>query len=206
MTGELERKWRTRTIATSILAVVLAGCGGGGSTPPPPIRDNPQDPPQNPPQNPPEVPPQNPQNPPTAPGTFTIAELSVGGDPSDTHILVRWGEAAGAERYSVELRPSLTEGFIPWGTDRPATDRQLAIASLPLYRDWNAAAVRISACNAIGCTTTAEAAFSPLFLAAYPVHERLHEQVPEFFAAGFGTAMAVSHDGKTLAVLAPAPR
>jgi hypothetical protein len=112
---------------------------------------------------------------------------------------VTWTSVTAATSYRVLRDPDGAQGFSQVGTthDAAATTATLDIA---LYRhDWVNARYRLDACNANGCRSSAVQSALPAMLDAIGYFKASNTEAGDLF----GFAMALSADGRVLAVSSP---
>ncbi|HEY6126136.1 MAG TPA: hypothetical protein VIV63_15900, partial [Steroidobacteraceae bacterium] len=102
----------------------------------------------------------------------------------------------GATRYELWRRASESGTWLKV-QDRPAAATYTIIAVSAHLLDWRGARWRVDACDASGCTPSAEVSATSLMRDSVG----FIKPVPELPPRRFGMAMALSADGRTLAVL-----
>lgn len=109
-----------------------------------------------------------------------------------------WASVPNTASYKLYFKPGAA-AFTQVGADLPASATGIDIDVAVHRLDWRLAAYRIEACNANGCTTSADV--SPLSEMLKAIGY-LKAASPDP-ADGFGASIAVSSDGDTIAVGAP---
>lgn len=112
---------------------------------------------------------------------------------------ITWSAAAGADRYRIERRVGTGAAWVTDGTDA-AAGATAALREVSVhFMDWSSTRYRVSACNAGGCTPSADTGVAGVMLATIG-----HLKAPSPVVNGaFGIQLAVSSDGGTLAVGQP---
>lgn len=108
-----------------------------------------------------------------------------------------WTAIDGATYYKLYQNLDGVSGFAQVGVDTSATAASIEIAVHRYH--WRAARYRVEACNAMGCTASAEVGTASGMLSAIGYGKASNSQGGDWF----GTAVAVSADGNTLVVGAP---
>jgi hypothetical protein len=168
-----------RLVLLSILAL-LQSCGGGGGSGTGPA--------------PAPAPPPAPA--PTAPGGFSA---SLRFDGATQRFVATWNVSQGAERYRVQLKRDNVTDFAPLtgAENLSATILDFTFA-VGFTVQWSAAALRVEACNTIGCTSATDVPLLPHLAEALATKQVLN--VP---ADANELDVAVSADGNTLVIGAP---
>lgn len=109
---------------------------------------------------------------------------------------IDWTAASGATSYRLMKDATGNAGFTQIGANLPATQRSADLEVVVAKEDWLNARYAVAACNAAGCTQSA--ALSVVGLST-PLIGYLKASNTAGFAS-FGTAVALSADGNTLAV------
>lgn len=159
--------------AFPLLLVTLSACGGGGGSPAAPA-------------------PSQPPAPVVAPAAPTVAhQFSI------KNLHLSWAPVRGATRYQLMRDPDGLTGFTQWGDALPADSVSTNAALSVHLLDWLNARFRLDACNDAGCTPSAT-----FFAAPTSQHDSTGYFKAQNTGAGdlFGNAIALSADGKTLAV------
>src|SRR6185503_13134990 len=157
---------------------MLPGCGGGDN----PLQD-----------------PSGPVGPGDRPGAFSVVLFY---DVVGMRFSPAWEPSSGATRYRVSLKRTSDADFEPLSADLPASARNFDFA-VGLAIEWEAATLRIEACNGAGCTTAPELPLLPYRgVAALAQKEYLKSDLARS-GDSFGMAVATSADANTLAVGAP---
>ncbi|KAF0193321.1 MAG: Integrin alpha beta-propellor repeat protein [Gammaproteobacteria bacterium] len=144
--------------------------------------------------------------------SFAIASCGGGGDAAPTvapsaptvtssigvkQLILSWTAVSGASSYKVYANPAGITGFTQLGADVTGTSYTVEI---PVHRyDWANARYLVEACNAAGCTGSAEVTAGG---GASSAIGYLKASVADP-SDSFGRAVAVSGDGNTVAVGAP---
>ncbi|HKE95772.1 MAG TPA: Calx-beta domain-containing protein, partial [Povalibacter sp.] len=113
---------------------------------------------------------------------------------------IDWTAASGATSYRLLKDPTGSAGFMLVGADLPASDRSIDIDVVVHKEDWQNARYAIAACNSAGCTQS-NALSADGLSAALIGYLKAPQQSTEYDS--FGTAVALSADGNTLAVGTP---
>lgn len=184
-----------------LLALVLAGCGGGGDatstaagTPGSSVGTT-----ATPASN-------DPATDPSA-GTPTDAPLSAPAAPTVSttvaHKTVRLDWAAIDPSASYQVQRQVAGGaWVDVGAALPASSTGASVAIDAHLADWATTRYRVKACNAAGCGTSAEVGVAGRALQAIGYLKASNAEAGD----AFGTAVALSGDGLTLVVGAPAER
>ena len=96
---------------------------------------------------------------PTAPGAFSA---SVRFDGATQRFVATWNVSQGAERYRVQLKRDNVTDFAPLtgAENLSATILDFSFA-VGFTIQWSAAALRVEACNAVGCTPATDLPLLP---------------------------------------------
>jgi hypothetical protein len=131
---------------------------------------------------------------PAAPNLVTSAEIK--------RLAFAWNAATNVTTYRFLRRETPAGDFLPFSTDLPGTATQAKL-SIPvhLYR-WGDAGpqYRLEACNAAGCTQSNAVGEARVLSAIATGYIKASDTSP---GAQFGSAVAVSGDGQTVAIGAP---
>lgn len=112
------------------------------------------------------------------------------------HLHVDWTAVTGATSYRLLRDPTGSSGYTQVGTDLPATATATDFEVVPHKTDWQHGLFAIAACNQAGCTQSSPMTATGLSM---PLIGYLKApQTAEF--SYFGSAVALSADGNTLAV------
>ncbi len=157
-----------KTVSRFLYAVLasfaIASCGGGGGDAAPTVAPSA----------------------PTVTGSIGVKQL-----------ILSWTAVSGASSYKVYANPAGITGFTQLGADVTGTSYTVEI---PVHRyDWANARYLVEACNAAGCTGSAEVTAGG---GASSAIGYLKASVADP-SDSFGRAVAVSGDGNTVAVGAP---
>lgn len=135
-------------------------------------------------------------NNPTAPGAFSA---NVRFDGATQSFVATWSASQGTEHYRVRLKRDEVADFASLhGADNlPATTLDFSFA-VGFAIQWSAAALRVEACNAIGCTAATDLPLLPHLVDALARKEILN--IP---ADAGEPQVASSADGNTLVIGAP---
>lgn len=167
------------TMVSLAVLLMLDGCGGGG--------DNPL-------QGPP-----NPPGPGGAPGAFAATLFySV----NSKTFNAAWNPSTGATRYRVSLKRTSATDFQRLTDNLSATTEEFEFA-VGFTVEWEAAAVRVEACNASGCTAAPDVPMLPHRPGAVQAQKEYLKSNLARSGDAFGMSVATSADGTTLAVGAP---
>ena len=133
---------------------------------------------------------------PTAPGAFSA---SVRFDGATQRFVATWNVSQGAERYRVQLKRDNVTDFAPLtgAENLSATILDFSFA-VGFTIQWSAAALRVEACNAVGCTPATDLPLLPHLAEALATKKILN--VP---ADANELSVASSADGNTLVIGAP---
>jgi hypothetical protein len=120
-------------------------------------------------------------------------------DAATQRFIATWNAAAGVERYRVRLKRDSEAEFVSLqgAENLSATILDFNFA-VGFTIQWSAAALRVEACNSIGCTAAADLALLPHLGEALA-----RKQILNVPADANEIRVAVSADGNTLAVGAP---
>jgi hypothetical protein len=130
---------------------------------------------------------------PTAPGAFSA---SVRFDGATQRFIASWNTAQGAQTYRVQLKRDEVTDFAPLsGAENLSSATQDFGFAVGLTIQWSTAAVRVEACNTVGCTAAADLPLLPHLADALVSKAVLN--VPE---NADGPQVASSADGNTLVV------
>jgi Calx-beta domain-containing protein/FG-GAP repeat protein len=119
-------------------------------------------------------------------------------------VQVAWTESGGATSYTVSIDSRGKSAFAPVGAALPASQRSLTVPIAAHKLDWATAKFRVAACNAAGCTDSdtvgiqGGVASSPQAIGFIKASNTIPYQ--QYGGAAFGSAVAFSADGNTLAV------
>jgi len=177
----VQQPMTTRRLLLLSIFTLLQGCGGGGgggggSTGPGPTPA--------------------PTPTPTAPGSFSA---SLRFDPATQRFVATWNAAQGAARYRMQLkRDNVTDFAALAGAENLSPTILDFSFAVGFTIQWTAAAVRVEACNAVGCTPATQLPLLPHLAEALASKQILN--VP---ADANELEVAVSADGNTLVVGAP---
>jgi len=158
--------------------LLLAGCGGSssGGDPPPPT----------------------PLPTPTPPGAFA-ATLAF--DPVAQRFNATWAASSGADRYRVFLKRNSADATETLSDSvPPSTPAYNFVAGLNV--EWQAATLRVEACNSSGCTAAPDLPLLP-YQAAAVAQKNYQKSALARTQEFFGFSVATSADGNTLAVGLP---
>ena len=133
---------------------------------------------------------------PTAPGAFSA---NVRFDGATQRFVATWNVSQGVERYRVQLKRDNVTDFAPLtgAENLSATILDFTFA-VGFTIQWSAAAVRVEACNAVGCTPATDLPLLPHLAEALASKQVLN--VP---ADANELDVAASADGNTLVIGAP---
>ena len=124
-------------------------------------------------------------------------EVTVGADLKQ--LVFDWDSVAEATSYQLWVKPGSTFSFTALGSAMPASQHQARV-KVPVHRlNWTQARYKLAACNASGCTDSAELAVQDLMLDAIGYFKASNPGAED----QFGRSIALSPDGKTLVVSAP---
>jgi hypothetical protein len=114
-------------------------------------------------------------------------------------IHLSWTGVPTVTAYKLFFNPDGISGFTQFGADLAPATTSLDI-DVNVYKfNWNAALYRLEACNAVGCTGSASAGTLTSMLQAIGYFKGAAVDADD----RFGTSIAMSSDGNTLAVGAP---
>jgi len=168
---------RTAALALAVITVLLAGCGGGGN---------------------------NNGGGGTGGGGGTTqlptaaANLTISG--SIKVLTLQWTPGPGATEFHLLFDADGTGHFQQVGSSLPASASQATLTVAVHEVDWAKAQFAVDACNSAGCTRSTSAPAMPAMLGSIGYFKASSGGVE---GDEFGYAVAVSADGKTLAVGAP---
>jgi trimeric autotransporter adhesin len=175
----VQQPMTTRRLVLLSIFTLLQGCGGGGgggggSTGPGPT----------------------PAPTPTAPGSFSA---SLRFDAATQRFVATWNAAQGAARYRMQLKRDNVTDFAPLAgaENLSATVLDFSFA-VGFTIQWSAAAVRVEACNDVGCTAAAD-----LVLLPHLAEALARKQILDLPSDANDLRIASSADGNTLVVGAP---
>jgi hypothetical protein len=131
-----------------------------------------------------------------APGAFS-ANLQF--DAATQRFSATWNASTGVERYRVQLKRDSASEFAPLTGAENLSAMTLDFAfAVGFTVQWSAAALRVEACNSVGCTAAADLPLLPHLGEALA-----RKQVLNLPADANEVRVAISADGNTLAVGAP---
>jgi trimeric autotransporter adhesin len=162
-----------RLVLVAICAAMAASCGGGGGDGPDP----------------------DPDPVPVDPPGAAVLEFGAG----LKELLFSWESVPGADEYRLLANPDGSSGFVQVGNDIPGSETSVAI-DVPVHLfDWPNARFMLDACNDGGCTGSNEVGtdLDDAIQAIGYFKNSNHE------AGDFVLSVALSADGRTLAVGAP---
>jgi len=112
-------------------------------------------------------------------------------------VILSWAAVTGSDSYIVEADPAGSGVFTPVGT---GTTNTFAGAPLAVHSaNWAAAQYRAAACNTSGCSSSTAVGISTGMISAIGYFKASNTGAND----SFGTKVALSGDGNTLAVGAP---
>jgi trimeric autotransporter adhesin len=133
---------------------------------------------------------------PTAPGSFSA---SVRFDGATQRFVASWNASQGAARYRVQLKRDNVTDFAPLtGAENLSATILDFTFGVGFTVQWSAAAVRVEACNEVGCTPAADLPLLPHLAEALA-----RKQILDVLSDANGLRIASSADGNTLVVGAP---
>lgn len=133
---------------------------------------------------------------PTAPGVFSA---NVQFDTATQRFVATWNASSGAERYRIHLkRDEVADFALLDGADNLSAMTLDFSFAIGFTIQWSAAALRVEACNAVGCTSAADLPLLPHLADALARKEILN--LP---ADGGEPQVAISADGNTLVIGSP---
>jgi hypothetical protein len=176
---------RSRAFVLLPILAIMHACGGGGGGGNGANGDNPDG--GNPGGgNPPSA---------TVPGSISA---TVRFDSPTQRFVAAWEPASDAQRYRVLIKPDETTGFAPLSGAGDLASSTLSFTfAVGLTIQWRAAALRVEACNTVGCTASTDLPLLPELVAALATKQIL--AIPDADAL----KVACSSNGNVLAVGAP---
>ena len=135
---------------------------------------------------------------PVPPGIFSANLRFEDPDDAGLRFVATWNAASDAQRYRVLLKRNETADFsaLDGAEDLSATTLDFEF-SVGFTIQWNAAMLRVEACNAVGCTAAADLPLLPHLANALATKQTLQTE------EGEDLQIACSADGSTLVVGAP---
>jgi hypothetical protein len=133
------------------------------------------------------------------PGAFT-ATLAY--DAVAMHFAATWNDSSAVDHYRVSLKRTSSTDFQTLDGNLSAFTRGFTFA-VGLTVQWDAAVLRVEACNASGCTAAPDVPLLPHRAEALAQKDYRKSALARNGDL-FGTSIATSADGNTLAISAPA--
>jgi len=123
--------------------------------------------------------------------------VTVGADIKQ--LIFSWDTVAGATHYRLLENPDGHSGFAQVGDNIPSAELSVARDIAVHQHDWVRALYLVQACNASGCKGSTQVSVTDLMVDTVGYFKASNTELSDHF----GRAVALSGDGKTLAVGAP---